>query len=77
MLILSGDIAIKVDSGQKLRKSLDDFLPSQILGGGHCKYCAHFIPPASRDVDGKKSREDTPTSSEVIESNKLNFRPDF
>ena len=53
------------------------FLPSQILGGGHCKYCAHFITPASRDVDGKKSREDTSTSSEVIESNMLNFRPDF
>jgi len=77
MLTFPEIFAIKVDSGQKLRKILDDFLPSQILGGGHCKYCANFITPASRDVDEKKSREDTPTSSKVIESNMLNFRPDF
>jgi len=69
--------AIKVESRQKLRKILDDFLQSQIFGGGHCKNCAHFITPASRDVDGKKSGEDTNTRPKVIESNTLNFRPNF
>jgi len=48
------------------------FWPSQIFGGGQCKNCTQFITPAL-----KKSREDTPTSSEVIESNTLNFRPHF
>ena len=53
------------------------FLPSQIFGGGHCENCTHVITPASRDVDWKKSREDTPTNPEVIEAHTLNFRPDF
>jgi len=81
MLIHSGDIR---DQSRKLslsRKILGDFWPSQIffggLGGGHCKNCAQFITPAPRGVARKKSREDTPTSPEVIESNTLNFRPDF
>ena len=69
--------AIKVKSCQKSRKILDDFLPSQIFWGGHCENCAHFITPASRDVDREKSREDTATSPDVIESNTLNFKPDF
>jgi len=69
--------AIKVESGQKLRKILDDFLQSQIFVGGHCKKCANFITPASRDVDETKSREDTNTRPKVIESNTLNFRPNF
>ena len=43
--------AIKVESCQKTRKILDDFLPSQFFGGGHCKNCAQVITPASRDVD--------------------------
>jgi len=52
------------------------FWPSQIffLGGGHCKNGTHFITPASRGVDCKKSREDTPTTPGVIESNTLNFK---
>ena len=44
---------------------------------GHCKNCSHIITPASRDVDWKKSHEDTPTNPEVIEAHMLNFRPDF
>ena len=68
---------MKVESCQKSRKILDNFLPSQIFGGGHCKNCTHVITPASRDVDWKKSREDTPTNPEVIEAYTLNFRPDF
>ena len=53
------------------------FLSSQIFGGGHCKNCTHIITHASRDVDWKKSREDTRTNPEVIETHTLNFRPDF
>ena len=53
------------------------FLPSQIFGGGHCENCTHVITPASRDVDWKKSREDTPTNPEIIEAHTLNFRPNF
>ena len=68
---------MKVESCQKSRKISDDFLPSKILGEGYCKNCTDFITPAWRGVDYKKSREDTPTSSEVIECNTLNFRPDF
>ena len=59
---------MKVKRCQKSRNILDDFLPSQIFGGGHCKNCTHVITPASRDVDWKKSREDTPTNPEVIEA---------
>jgi len=59
MLILSGDIRHQSRWWSKIAKNFGRFLlPSQILGGGHCQYCAHFITPASRDVDGKKSRED-------------------
>jgi len=65
MLILSEDIR---DQSRKLskiaKKIVHDFLPSQIFAGGHCKNCAHFITPASRDVDWIKSREDTHTSPE-------------
>jgi len=53
------------------------FWPSQIFVGGHCKNCTQIITGATRDVDWKKSREDTPTSPEVIKSNTLNLRPDF
>jgi len=68
---------MKVESCQKSRKILDDFLPSQICGGGHCENCTHVITPASRDVDWKKSHGDTPTNPEVIEAHTLNFRPNF
>jgi len=68
---------MKVESSQKLRKILDDFLRSQIFGGGHCKNCTHVITHASRDVDWKQSSEDTPTNPEVIEAHTLNFRQNF
>jgi len=69
--------AMKVESCQKSRKMLDDFFALTNFWGGHCKNCTHVITPASRDVDWKKYREDTPTSPEVISSNTLNFRPNF
>jgi len=68
---------MKVQSCQKWRKILDDFLPLQIVGGGHCKNCTHVIAPVSWDVDWNKSSEDTPTNPEVIEAHTLNFRPNF
>ena len=65
VLILSGDIRDQSRQLSKIAKKFGRFfLPSQIFGGGHCKSCAHFITLAglaSRDVDWKKSREDTPT----------------
>jgi len=39
--------------------------------------CTQFITPATRHVDWKKFREDTPSSPEVIEPNTLNFWPNF
>ena len=78
MLICSGDIRDQSRKLSKIGKKIwAIFWPSQIFGGWHCKNCTQFITPASRGVDWKKSREDTPTSPEVIESNTLNFRPDF
>jgi len=65
--------AIKVESCQKS----DDFLPSQISGGGPSKSYTHFITPASRHVAWKKFCEDTPTSPEVIGAHTLNFKPNF
>ena len=43
--------AIKVESCQKSRKFLGDFLALTNFGGGHCKNCTQFITPASRGVD--------------------------
>ena len=69
---------MKVENCQKWRTILDDFFCHQkFLGAGTVKNCTHIITPASRDVDWKKSREDTPTNPEVIEAHTLNFRPDF
>jgi len=36
--------AIKFESCQKSRKILDDFLPSQIFGGRHCKIVPILSP---------------------------------
>jgi len=68
---------MKVESCQKSRKILDDFLPSQIYGCRYCKNCTYVITPASRDIDWKKSSEDTPTNPEVTEAHTLNSRPNF
>jgi len=54
ILIVPEILAIKVESCQKSRRILDDFLPSQIFGGGPggpSKNCTHVITPASRHVD--------------------------
>jgi len=69
--------AIKVESCQKLRRILDVYSPSQILGGGPSKNCTRVITPDLRHVDWKKFYEDTPTRPEVIVADTLNFRPNF
>ena len=54
------------------------FWPSLFFfwGGGFQKLYARYHPClAARRLE--KFREDTPTSLEVIEAHKLNFRPDF
>ena len=75
--------AIKVESCQKLRRILDVFSPSQILGGGPSENCTRVITPALRHVDWKKFHEDT--SSHYTRSycgseplvHTMNFRPNF
>jgi len=60
-------LAIKVESCQKSRKILDDFLPSQILGGSPSKNCTKVITPGSQHVVWIKICGDIPISSELIE----------
>jgi len=77
MLIFSGDIRDQSQKLSKIEKNLGRFFGRhKFLGAGIVKI-VQFITPAYRGVDWKKFREDTPTSPEVIESNTLNFKPDF
>jgi len=70
-------IAIKVESCQKSRKIVDNFLALlNFLGQAFQKlYSVYHSCHAARRL--KKFREDTPSSPEVIEPNTLNFRPNF
>jgi len=72
-----GIFAIKVESCQKSRRILDEFLALlNFLGRAFQKlYPVYHSCLAARRL--KKFHEDTPTSPEVIEPNTLNFRPDF
>jgi len=70
-------LAIKVESCQKLRKILDGFLPSQILGGRPSKNCTQVITTGSRHVVRVKICDDIPNSSELIDVYTLNFKPNF
>jgi len=69
--------AIKVESCQKSRKILDDFLVLLNFWGRAFQkfYPVYHSCLAARRL--KKFHEDTPTSPEVIEPNALNFRPKF
>ena len=60
-----------------MRRILDVFSPSQILGGGPSENCTRVITPALRHVDWKKFHEDIPTRPGVIVAHTLNFRPNF
>ena len=66
--------AIKVESCQKLRRILDVFSPSQILGGRSSKSYDHVMTSC---LVWKKFCKDTPTSPEVIGDNSLNFCSNF
>ena len=71
-------IAIKLESCQTLRRILDFFSPSQILGGGGSyENCTRVITPALRHVDWKKFHKDTTTRPGVIVAHTLNFTPNF
>ena len=49
----------------------------KFLGAGIVKIVPNLsLLPRGASTE-KKSREDSPTNPEVIESNTLNFRPDF
>jgi len=77
MWIRSGIFVIKVESCQKSRKILDDFLALlNFLRRAFQKlYPVYHSCLAARRL--KKFHEDTPTSPEVIEPNTLNCRPNF
>ena len=78
MLIRSGDIRDQSRKLSKIAKNFGRFFGRhKFFGAGIVKIVpnlSHLPRGASTE---KKSREDTPTSPEVIESNTLNFRPDF
>ena len=77
MLIGSGDIR---DQSRKLskiaKKNWAIFCRDKFLGAGIVKILRE-LSPLPRGASTDKSPVDTPTSPEVIESNTLNFRPDF
>ena len=70
-----GIFAIKVESCQKSRKILDDFLTLVNLGAFQKLYPVYHFCLVARRL--KKFHEDTPTCPEVIEPNTLNFRLNF
>ena len=78
MLIHSGDIRDQSRKLSKIAKNFGRFFcRHKFLGAGIVK----IVPILSSLLRGasteKKSHEDTPTSPEVIESNRLNFRHHF
>jgi len=78
MVMRSVDIR---DQSRKLSKISPNFGRffgrHKFLGAGIVKIVPKFSPLPREASTEKKSREDTPTSPEVIESNTLNFRPYF
>jgi len=78
MLSRSGDIRDKSRMLSKIAKNFGRFFGRHKFKGTSI---VKIVPNLSQLPCGasteKKSHEDTPTSPEVIESNTLNFRPDF
>jgi len=72
-----GIFAIKVESCQKSRKILDDFLALLIFGGRAFQKLYPVYDSCLAASRLKKFHEDTPTNPEVIEPNTLKFRPNF
>ena len=78
MLIRSGDICDQNRKLSKIAKNFGRFFGRhKFLGAGIVKIVPNLSPLPCGASTEKKSREDTPTSPEVIESNTVNFRPDF
>jgi len=83
MLILSGDIRNLILSGDirnlsKIGKNFGRFFGRyKFLGADIVKIVPNLSPLPRRASSEKKSREDNPTSPEVIESSTLNFMPGF
>jgi len=77
MLIRSGDIHDQSRKLSKMAKKFGRFFGRhKFFWAGIVKIVSNLsLLPRGRRL--KKSREDTPTSPEVFESNRLNFRPDF
>ena len=69
--------AIKVESCQKWRTILGDFLAVKNFWRRALQKLCPFYHLCLTARRLKKSHGDTPTSPEVTESNRLNFRPDF
>ena len=69
--------AIKVESCQKSRKILDDFLALLNVWERAFQKVYPFYHSCLAARRLKKFHEDIPTSPEVIEPNTLNFRPNF
>jgi len=68
---------IKVESCQKSRKILDDFLALLNFFGAGLPTIVPSLSLLPRGTSTEKFHEDTPTNPEVIEPNTLNFRPNF
>jgi len=78
MLILSGDIRNQSRNLPKITKNFGRFFGRhKFFGAGIVKIVHNFSPLPRGASSEKKSREDTPTSPDVIESNTPNFRPGF
>jgi len=73
----SGDIRDQSGKLSKIALNFGRFVLSQILGGRPSKSYTHVMAPAWRHVIWKMFCEDTPTSSEVIVANTLNFKANF
>ena len=72
-----GIFAIKVESCQKSRRNLDDFLALPNFRGRPSKSYTHVMTPAWRHIVWKMFCGYTPTGPEVIGVMTLNFKPNF
>ena len=77
MLIHSGDIRDQSRKLSKIAKNFGRFVGRQKFSEVGIVKIVPILSPLPRVASTEKSREDTATSPEVIESNTLNFRPDF
>jgi len=78
MLIRSGDIRDQNKRLSKMTKNFGRFFGRhKFLGVGIVKNVPNLLPLPRGASTEKTSRKHTPTSPEVIEFNRLNFRPDF